>query len=178
MDYIPSILDADQNSYLTAIPTNDEILKAVNSFEGNKAPGPNGFPMFFFQMYWHIVGRDVSSVVKELFGARIILKELNGTFIALIPKKMGADSMDLFRPISLCNSLYKIISKVLTSRILTLLPSIISPQQSGFVPGRQILDSIIKVHENIHSLSRAKKEGFFLKIDLSKAYDRVVWGFM
>ena len=98
---------------------------------------------------------------------------MNGTFIALILKKPGVDSLDQFRPISLCNSFFKIISKVLTLRILPLLPVVISRQQNGFVPGRQILDSIITIHENIHSLSVSKKEGFLLKLDLSKAYDKV-----
>ena len=116
--------------------------------------------------------------MKELFGSRRILKELNGTFLALIPKKPGADSLDMFRPISLCNSFYKIFSKVLTLRILTLLPHIISRQQNGFVLSRQIVDSIITMHENIHSLSFSKKEGFLLKLDLSKAYDRVDWLFL
>lgn len=101
LDSIPTILGDDQNDHLTAIPSHDEILIAINSFEGNKAPGPDGFLMFFFQMYQHIIGDDVTRAVKEFFGARKLLKEVNGTFIALIPKKMGVDSMDLFRPISL-----------------------------------------------------------------------------
>lgn len=97
------------------------------------------------------------NAVKEFFGSRRILKELNSTFIALIPKVSGAESMGNFRPISLYNSFYKIISKVMTTRILAVLPFIIFEEQKGFVPGRQILDSIILVHENIHSLSAAKK---------------------
>ena len=100
--------------FLTSIPSNVEIYKATFSFEGDKAPIPDGFPLFFFHKYWHIVGLDVCNGVKEFFGSWNILKELNGTFLALIPKQLGADSMDLFRPISLCNSFYKIISKVLT----------------------------------------------------------------
>lgn len=63
----------------------------------------------------------------------------------------------------------------MTTRILAVLPFIISEEQKGFVPGRQILDSIILVHEKIHSLSAAKKEGFLIKLDLAKAYDRVEW---
>lgn len=86
--------------------------------------------------------------------------------------------MDKFRPISLCSSFYKIISKVLTSRLLTVLLSLITHQQNGFMLGRQILDSIITIHENIHSLVTAKKHGFILKLDLSKAYDRVDWSFL
>ena len=108
---------------------------------------------------------DVCNGVKEFFGFENILKELNGTFLSLISKKSRADSLDLFRPISLCNYFYKIISKVLTLRIMTLLPHIISKQQNRFIPGRQIVDSIITVHENIHSLSVSKKVGclIFLK---------------
>ena len=81
--------------------------------------------------------------------------------------------MDKFRPISLCRSFYKIISKVLTTRLLNVLHLIISPQQTSFVPRRQILDSIIMVHEVIHSLEAGKMEGFLLKLDMSKVYDRV-----
>ena len=112
-------------------------------------------------------------VVQEFFGAKSILKEINSTFLVLIPKVLGANSSKKFRPISLCNSFYKIILKVLTSRFLKLLPLIISQQQTSFVSGRQILDSIMMVHEVIHSMEVGKWEGMLLKIDLSKAYDRV-----
>ena len=78
--------------------------------------------------------KDIVKAVQEFFGARSILKEINSTFLILIPKVPGADSLDKFRPISLCNSFYKLISKVLTSRLLNLLPLIISQHQSGFVP--------------------------------------------
>lgn len=111
--------------------------------------------------------------VQEFFGARSILKEINSTFLVPIPKTSGADSLDKFRPISLCNSFYKIISKVFTTRMIKILPLIISQQQTGFVPGRQILDLIMMVHEVIHSLEATKREGMLLKLDLSKAYDRV-----
>ncbi len=112
-------------------------------------------------------------MVQEFFGARNLLKEPNGTFLVLIPKILGADSLDKFKPISLCNLFYKIISKVLTSKLLSILPLIISPQKTGFVLGKKILDSIVSVHEVIHSLEASNKEGFLLKLDLSKAYDRV-----
>lgn len=167
---IHCLIDEQKNAFLTAIPSNLEIRNVIFSFEGNKDPGPDGFPMFFFQEFWDIIRKDVSSGVKEFFGARKLLKEINGTFIALIPKIQGADSMDKFKPISLCNSFYKIILKVR--------PSLISHQQNGFVPRRKFLDSIIIVHENSYSLVMAKKQGFILKLDLSKAYNRVDWSFL
>lgn len=175
VDNIPKIIGPNQDKILFAIPSVDEIKKVVFSFQGDKALSPDGFPIFFFQEYWHIVGADTTNIVKELFGSRRILKEINSTFIALIPKVVGPDSMGNFRPISLCNSFYKIISKVLTSRLLAILPLVIFEEQKGFVLGRQILDSTILVHENIHSLNAANKEGFLIKLDLAKAYDRVEW---
>ncbi|XP_059073804.1 uncharacterized protein LOC131874442 [Cryptomeria japonica] len=128
-DTIPKILSESQNHNLIAIPSKEEIKSVFFSFDGSKAPCPDGFLMFFFQHFWDVVGEDVSNVVKEFFGARSLLKELNATFIVLIPKKQGVDSLHAFRPIILCNSFYKIISKVLTSRLLGVLPLLISPQQ-------------------------------------------------
>lgn len=116
--------------------------------------------------------------MKELFGAKQMLKEVNSTFLCLIPKKFGADSPDQFRPISLCNSFYKIISKVLTSRLLLVTPLIIADQKNEFTPGRQILNSVISAHENIHSLSCSNNQGFVMKVDIAKAYDRVDWSFL
>jgi len=72
-------------------------------------------------MYLHVIMKDIVKAVQEFFGAISILKEINSTFLVLIPKVPGADTVDKFRPISLCNS-YKIISKVLTLRLLKLLP--------------------------------------------------------
>ena len=116
--------------------------------------------------------------MKEFFGAKKMLKEVNSTFLCLIPNKFGADSPDQFRLISLCNSFYKIISKILTSRLLLVTPLIIADQQNGFTPGRKILNSVISAHENIHSLSCSNKQGFIMKVDIAKAYDRVDWSFL
>ena len=88
---------------------------------GDKAPGLDGFPMFFFQKLWNLVGKDVFDAVKEFYGAKQMLKEVNSTFPCLIPKKTGANSPDQFRPIILCNSFYKVISKLLTLKILSFL---------------------------------------------------------
>lgn len=83
-----------------------------------------------------------------------------------------------FRPISLCNALYKILSKTMVNRLKPLLDRIILAEQHGFFPGREIVDNILLAGESIHSLHSEKKKGMIVKLDVSKAYDRVCWPFL
>ena len=106
---------------------------------------------------------------------------LNLTHIALIPKVKNPMCVNEFRPISLCNFLYKIISKVLANRLKKILPHIISPTQSAFIPGQLITDNILATYEMLHTMHSRMwgKKGFMaIKLDMSKAYDRVEWRFL
>jgi hypothetical protein len=101
---------------------------------------------------------------------------INTTHIALIPKVATLGCVTDFRPISLCNVIYKLISKVLANRLKVVLPDIISCFQSAFIPGRMINDNILAAYETMHFMQTRmwSKVGFMgLKIDMSKAYDRV-----
>ena len=100
-----------------------------------------------------------------------VLKAFNATFLTLIPKEAGADSPDKFRPIALCNVIYKIISKVISNHLKPLLPKLIISEQSRFVEGRPILDGVILVHEVLHSLKITRKLGMMIKLDIEKAYE-------
>lgn len=102
----------------------------------------------------------------------------NATFLALIPKENRPTSFSRFRPISLCNSSYKILSKILASRLKPLLPSLILNNQGGFLANKQITDSILLVQEAIHSSLSRKEKGFILKLDLANAFDRVRHSFL
>lgn len=104
-----------------------------------------------------------------------LLPALNSTFIAPIPKEAITRTPDKFRPIALCNVIYKVISKVIANRLKPLLSILISQEQFGYVEGRYILDGIILTHEVIHSLKHSKQAGMLLKIDLSKAFDKLSW---
>jgi hypothetical protein len=112
-------------------------------------------------------------VVEESRSSKSILQAFNATFIALIPKEKEANTTGKFRPIALCNVIYKIISKLIANRLKPLLKNIISMEQGGFVEGRQILDDIIVAHETMHSMQNSKKAGMLIKLDMSKAYDHI-----
>lgn len=107
-----------------------------------------------------------------------MLRALNATFITLIPKCDGADRLGQFRPISLCNVIYKIISKLIAKRLKKCLGAVISKEQSEFVEGRQILDGVVIATETIHSMASSKEKAMFIKLDMAKAYDRVRWSFL
>ena len=109
-----------------------------------------------------------------------MLFEVNCSFIVLIPKNNASSSVNHYRPISLCNTIYKIIAKILVSRLRPLLPNLISPCQSTFIPDRWIVENQLIVQELMHSFKRRKVKGGFVavKVDLQKAYDRVNWKFL
>ena len=143
-----------------------------------KAPGQDGFTMNFFHFFWDLIKEEVLDIIEESRSKKGVLKNFNATFLALIPKEDGADSPGKFRHISLCNVIYKIISKVIVNRLKPLLPNLISPEQSRFVEGRQILDGVILVHEVIHSLKITKKPNMLIKLNMSKKFDKLSWEYI
>ena len=99
--------------------------------------------------------------------------ETNSSFPSLIPKEKNPSTLDSFRPISLCNTSYKILSKILATRMKNIMGCLISELQGGFRAGRQILDNIIIVQESIHSSMERKQQGMTIKLDMVNAFDRV-----
>jgi hypothetical protein len=145
-----------------------------------KAPDPDGFHCIFFKQYWHIVGDDIFKMVQSAFQTCYFDPEISNTLIALIPKIDPPTTYKDFRPISLCNIVYKIITKVLVHRLRLILTNIIGPYQSSFLPGRGTSDNSIVLQEIIHYMKRSKrKKGFVaFKLDLEKAFDNVNWDFL
>ena len=161
--------------------TADEIKVVLFQMGPTKAPGLDGMNALFYQKFWHVVGDNIVSTVLDYLNSSVMHPNINHTNIVLIPKVKNPEKMVDFRPISLCNVSYKIISKVLANRLKQVLPTIISPTQSAFVPGRLITDNILVAYETLHTMhgrKKVKKGSIALKLDINKAYDRVEWPFL
>lgn len=126
------------------------------------------------------MSEEICSFVQNCFITSTVPEEVNKTLVSLIPKVDNPDSIKMFRPISLCNVVYKVISKIIVDRLRPLLTKIVSPFQSSFIPGRTTNDNIIITQEILHTLrsKKGKKGGMIFKIDLEKAYDKVSWKFL
>lgn len=154
-----------------------EVASAIKGMEPFKAPGPDGFQPLFYQRYWDLVSPNVTKLVLDVVNGRDFPGSLNKAFLVLIPKVNSPNLVTQFRPIGLCNIIYKLVTKVLVNRLKPILPSIISPTQCSFVPRRQITDNIIIVQEMLHTMRKKQGSGGYmaLKIDFEKAYDRLRW---
>ncbi|XP_056695450.1 uncharacterized protein [Spinacia oleracea] len=146
-----------------------------------KSPGPDGIPAGFYQRNWEWVKQDVIKAVSSTLHSGNILREFNMTNIALIPKCENPDSVTKYRPISLCNVIYKIVSKCITNRLRMVIGDLVGPYQNAFIPGRAISDNILLAHEVLEHIRKSKKgrnAKIAIKADMSKAYDRIKWDFL
>jgi len=109
---------------------------AMHQLKEGKAPGPDGFSTTFYHKFWEIIKDEVWQVVEESRAMHWFFPALNTTFIVIIPKEEISNTPKKFRPIVLCNVIYKVISKVVVNRLKPLLPLLISPEQSGYIEGR------------------------------------------
>ncbi|CAN1757082.1 Putative ribonuclease H protein At1g65750 [Linum perenne] len=147
----------------------------------NKAPGPDGLNPCFFQTFWHAMGGAISASCRRWLNEFSIPATVHATNIVLLPKKQNPASMADLRPISLCDVRYRLVSKVLANRLRQIIPQIIGIEQSAFVEGRSIIDNVLIATETLHTMNtrRYAKDGeFAIKIDISKAFDRVEWCYL
>ncbi|RVW32661.1 Transposon TX1 uncharacterized 149 kDa protein [Vitis vinifera] len=156
----------------------EEVYLALSELNGDKAPGPDGFPIAFWQFCWDFVKDEIMGFFKDFFERGKFVRSLNSTFLVLVPKKGGADDLRDYRPISLVGGLYKILAKVLANRLKKVVSKVVSPTQNAFVEGRQILDVALIANEAIDSLLKGDEAGVLCKLDLEKAYDHINWDFL
>ncbi|RVW95287.1 Transposon TX1 uncharacterized 149 kDa protein [Vitis vinifera] len=159
-DWRPSIsglqletLDQLDASTLESPFTEEEVFNALLSCNGDKAPGPHGLSMAFWQFAWDFVKADVLCFFKEFYEMENL-------------------------PISLVGSLYKWLAKVLANRLKKVVGKVISKAQGAFVEGRQILDAVLIANEAIDSTLKNNESAILCKLDIEKAYDNVDWTFI
>jgi hypothetical protein len=126
MEDIQKVVIEEMNSQLVKEFTAEEVQVALKQMAPIKAPGPDGLPPIFYQKYWQLIGKDVTTAVLTCLNSGKILKAINHTYITLIPKVQNPEEVMEFCPISLCNVIYKLISKILANRLKILLPTIVS----------------------------------------------------
>ena len=156
----------------------NEVHSALMEMNGDKAPGPDGFTVAFWQSCWDFAKEEIMEMFKEFHKHSSFLKSLNNTFLVLIPKKGGAEDLGDFRPISLLGELYKLLAKVLANRLKKVVGKVVSPTQNAFVMGKQILDASLIANEVIDSWQKRKEKVLICKLDIKKAYDSINWRFL
>lgn len=173
-------LSATLSSFLDLDFTAEDIRRVVFDIGTLKAPGKDGFPALFFQRFWDKVGPSVTRACLECLNKGASMESMNETIITLIPKLKNSVRMSEFRPISLCNVIYKIIAKSIANRFRVVLDGVVSESQSAFILGRIISDNILIGFECMHRIKRRKRKygSMAVKLDMSKAYDREEWSFV
>lgn len=140
--------------------SNEEVFEALKQMSPLKSLGPDGFRAYFYQAYWHVIHAKVCQVVNFInFGSTDA--SLNSTHIFFIPKVSNLIKPSDYHPISLYNVLYKLASKVLANRLKRILPDIIFPNQSAFIPKRLISDNVVITFESLHTMTTRKKKEYW-----------------
>ncbi|CAN1782849.1 LINE-1 retrotransposable element ORF2 protein [Linum perenne] len=147
----------------------------------DKAPRPDGFNPGFYLKMCHVVGGDVVHAWKSWLNAGLLSRDVQQTNIILLPKVSNSKNMKELLPISLCNVLYKLITKVLANRLRMIMFGIIGEEQSALINGCSISDNVLDAFEMLQAMKikkRTKQEFATLKIDIYKPYDPVEWSYM
>lgn len=159
--------------------TKEEIKEVLFHMPGNKSPGPDGFTTEFFKGAWDVIGEDVTAAIQSFFTKGFLPKGLNSTILTLVPKKDEVKMMRDYRPISCCNVLYKIISKIIARRLKSVLPKCITLNQSAFIKERLLMENVLLATELVKDYHKEDiSTRCAMQIDISKAFDSVQWSFL
>ena len=176
--FVKQTVTAAHNEELLRPVTMKEVTDAMNQLPVGKAPGVDTIPAEFYQELWDNIDFDIFNFVSESISQASITDELNISKIALLPKSEDRLRIQNYRPISLLNTLYKVVAKVYANRMKPILHNWVLPSQTGFVPNRCILDNIFLAFESIEWALENQQALSMILLDFEKAYDRVNWTFL
>ena len=167
--YFPTSISVDDNCDLMKPVTLQEIHFILSSSKNDKSPGLDEIPVEVYRCLFDVLGEDLLRVIELSWVSGKIPAVFNSTFLALIPKVDHPSSFEDFRPISLCNFVYKIMGKIISIQIRKVLGRCISGEQFGFLLGRKIHDAVGVIQEGMHTMHYKSLKPVMIKIDLSKA---------
>jgi hypothetical protein len=173
----PMLSEAD-NNLLIAPFSLEEIEDAVKDNDGSKCPSPDGFNFAFIKAFWDLMKHKVRILFDQFSGNDCLPRCLLSYFLTLIPKVKSPQGLGDFRPISLLGCWYKLLSKVLASRLAKVIGALIPKTQSAFLKGRQLVEGVVVVNEVIDYARKVGKDCLIVKVDFEKAYDSVDWDFL
>ncbi|CAM6082401.1 unnamed protein product [Calypogeia fissa] len=164
---------AAEKVFLEAAPTAQELRDVLNLFPKDKAPGIDGFTAEVFRACWDFISSDMLAMVLDFWNIGQIAQTIKEGVLKLIPQKADKRRFKDWRPLTMLTIMYKILAKLLALRIKLFLPRMISPQQTGFIPGRNILENVSMSWLTMDWIRAKKFPALFLKLDFEKAFDRV-----
>ena len=167
-----TIMTAPEADQLEGPITEQELLSALMSMHSSTSPGPDGYTVPFFKTFWHELGPLICNAATQMFESHHIPPELQKSMTIVIPKKgKNLDLVESFRPISLLNVVFKILTKTLARRIGRVISRLINEDQSGFIKGRYIGENIRTVLDLLKISRETEIPGLLLFCDWQKAYD-------
>ncbi|KAL0292777.1 UNVERIFIED_CONTAM: hypothetical protein Sradi_6973500 [Sesamum radiatum] len=173
------IITSEEANALTSPISPQEVKEAFFDISEDSAPGPDGYTSAFFKAAWPVIGDDICAAIVEFFASASLLKQVNATLLALIPKVQLPARVSDFRPLACCNVLYKALTKILVRRLQAVLHLLIDYSQNAFIPGRSIADNVMLAQELLAGYNQKKfPPRCTVKIDIQKAYDSVHWDFI
>ncbi|XP_013589602.1 PREDICTED: uncharacterized protein LOC106298041 [Brassica oleracea var. oleracea] len=164
---------------METIPDCAEIQKVMFRLNPNKAPGPDRLTSGFYKAAWGTVGSEVSTSIQQFFTSTFLPSTANATILTLVPKFPGASLITEFRSITCLNTVYKVISTILVSRLKPLLPTLILPMQTAFVTDRLLVENTILAGKLINGYHRSRgPKRVAIKVDIAKTFDTISWDFL
>ena len=155
-----SQLTPDQRDSLVRPFVEEEVQAAIAGLNGEGSPGPDGLPVLFYKEFWALAKGDVMATLEELRSPQANMERINKSYLFMLPKRQGADSINDYRPIALSNSIYLIMAKVLANRLKEVIGELIGPFQYAFILGRQLPYSVVLAGEILAAWKAQGTKGF------------------
>ena len=174
-----SPLSQEEKESCEGLLSENECFNAIKEFKNNKSPGTDGFTAEFYKFFWPELKTEMTSSFNYAFqNGSLSISQRRG-IISLIPKKNKDKTLlENLRPISLLNVDYKILTKAIAKRLEKVLPSIINPDQTGYVKGRYIGENIRLIQDLMFYTKMLDKPGVAIFLDFRKAFDTIEWNYI